>query len=79
MYGYEIVQTLIVDIIPDPTVKKAMNEINAGVYESIYIWICVMKSGFLITSNHITISHCIHLASCHFKAFWSLVLHIWND
>ena len=29
-YGYEIVQTLIVDIIPDSTVKKAMNEINAG-------------------------------------------------
>lgn len=29
-YGYEIVQTLIVDIIPDQTVKKAMNEINAG-------------------------------------------------
>ena len=31
-YGYEIVQTLIVDIIPDATVKKAMNEINAGNY-----------------------------------------------
>jgi hypothetical protein len=29
-YGYEIVQTLIVDIVPDITVKKAMNEINAG-------------------------------------------------
>lgn len=29
-YGYEIVETLIVDIIPDQTVKKAMNEINAA-------------------------------------------------
>lgn len=29
-YGYEIVQTLIVDIEPDERVKKAMNEINAG-------------------------------------------------
>jgi len=29
-YGYEIVQTLIVDIEPDETVKWAMNEINAG-------------------------------------------------
>jgi len=29
-YGYEIVQTLIVDIEPDPHVKRAMNEINAG-------------------------------------------------
>ncbi|WOK95781.1 hypersensitive-induced response protein 1-like isoform X1 [Canna indica] len=30
MYGYKIVQTLIVDIVPDDHVKKAMNEINAG-------------------------------------------------
>ena len=29
-YGYEIVQTLIVDIEPDEKVKRAMNEINAG-------------------------------------------------
>ncbi|KAM3713768.1 hypothetical protein ACB098_01G284100 [Castanea mollissima] len=29
-YGYEIVQTLIVDIEPDPHVKRAMNEINAA-------------------------------------------------
>ncbi|MCH94619.1 hypersensitive-induced response protein, partial [Trifolium medium] len=28
-YGYEIVQTLIVDIEPDEHVKRAMNEINA--------------------------------------------------
>ncbi|KAH9563503.1 hypothetical protein CY35_05G128800 [Sphagnum magellanicum] len=28
-YGYEIVQTLIVDIEPDEIVKRAMNEINA--------------------------------------------------
>ena len=31
-YGYEIVQTLIVDIEPDVNVKRAMNEINAGMY-----------------------------------------------
>ena len=29
-YGFEIVQTLIVDIEPDTQVKRAMNEINAG-------------------------------------------------
>ena len=29
-YGYEIVHTLIVDIEPDPRVKAAMNDINAG-------------------------------------------------
>lgn len=29
-YGFEIVQTLIVDIEPDIHVKRAMNEINAG-------------------------------------------------
>ncbi|MCO5562789.1 hypothetical protein L7F22_058320 [Adiantum nelumboides] len=29
-YGFEIVQTLIVDIVPDDTVKRAMNEINAA-------------------------------------------------
>nr|GEZ38717.1 hypersensitive-induced response protein 1 [Tanacetum cinerariifolium] len=29
-YGFEIVQTLIVDIEPDEHVKKAMSEINAG-------------------------------------------------
>jgi regulator of protease activity HflC (stomatin/prohibitin superfamily) len=30
MYGYEIVQTLIVDIEPDGHVKRAMNEINVA-------------------------------------------------
>lgn len=30
-YGFEIVQTLIVDIEPDEHVKRAMNEINAGI------------------------------------------------
>lgn len=29
-YGYSIEQTLIVDIEPDVTVRRAMNEINAG-------------------------------------------------
>jgi len=35
-YGYEIVQTLIVDIEPDVHVKRAMNEINAGTFKSCY-------------------------------------------
>jgi hypothetical protein len=29
-YGYSIEQTLIVDVEPDATVRRAMNEINAG-------------------------------------------------
>ncbi|KAG2578551.1 hypothetical protein PVAP13_6NG203600 [Panicum virgatum] len=39
MYGYEIVQTLIVDIEPDEHVKRAMNEINRaeGDAESKYL------------------------------------------
>lgn len=36
-YGYEIVQTLIVDIEPDVHVKRAMNEINAGTFTCLYI------------------------------------------
>lgn len=31
-YGYNIEQILMVDIIPDPSVRRAMNEINAGAY-----------------------------------------------
>ncbi len=30
VFGYAIEQTLITDIEPDATVKKSMNEINAG-------------------------------------------------
>ena len=29
-YGYNIEQILMVDIIPDASVRRAMNEINAG-------------------------------------------------
>jgi len=29
-YGFSIEHILMVDIIPDPAVRKAMNEINAG-------------------------------------------------
>ncbi|XP_047326643.1 hypersensitive-induced response protein 1-like [Impatiens glandulifera] len=36
-YGYEIVQTLIVDIEPDAQVKRAMNEINAGEYSRLLL------------------------------------------
>jgi hypothetical protein len=31
-YGYSIEHILMVDIIPDDTVRKAMNEINAGTH-----------------------------------------------
>lgn len=34
-YGFEIVQTLIVDIEPDAQVKRAMNEINAGEFPTL--------------------------------------------
>lgn len=40
-YGYEIVQTLIVDIAPDERVKRAMNEINAGKLTSFLSLDCV--------------------------------------
>ena len=44
-YGYQIVQTLIVDIEPDINVKRAMNEINAGnmfyfLKKNIFLYIC---------------------------------------
>ena len=45
-YGFEIVQTLIVDIEPDERVKRAMNEINAGTF--IYL---IIK--LLLTSLHL--------------------------
>lgn len=34
-YGYSIEQTLIVDVEPDVTVRRAMNEINAGEFLAI--------------------------------------------
>ena len=36
-YGYSIEQTLIIDIIPDAAVRKAMNEINAGIYHHLIL------------------------------------------
>lgn len=35
-YGYSIEHILMVDIIPDDTVRRAMNEINAGTLHIIY-------------------------------------------
>lgn len=51
-YGYEIVQTLIVDIEPDAQVKRAMNEINAGKFanSSFRFWI-----GILPWSEHLNL------------------------
>lgn len=45
-YGYEIVQTLIVDIEPDNHVKRAMNEINAGKI------LDLLNSYFLLVENY---------------------------
>lgn len=39
-YGYNIEQILMVDIIPDASVRRAMNEINAGMYV-VYISISI--------------------------------------
>lgn len=40
-YGYSIEQTLIVDVIPDATVRRAMNEINAGQFISVFSYFFV--------------------------------------
>lgn len=41
-YGYNIEHILMVDIIPDASVRKAMNEINAGKKgSSFYFWISI--------------------------------------
>lgn len=48
-YGYEIVQTLIVDIEPDEHVKRAMNEINAGKIRSQLCWLV----------KPLRVSHCL--------------------
>lgn len=51
-YGFEIVQTLIVDTVPDATVKRAMNEINAGqVFLQLFIFFEWQK--FLFSSKWI--------------------------
>lgn len=41
-YGFEIVQTLIVDMEPDEHVKRAMNEINAGKLVVRFCFTCPM-------------------------------------
>lgn len=54
-YGYEIVQTLIVDIEPDEHVKRAMNEINAGM-------MCA-SFGIIVYFSHLTMYPSIYLTS----------------
>lgn len=46
-YGYSIEQTLIVDVEPDATVRRAMNEINAGEF------LAINNSSFLGSSPFI--------------------------
>jgi hypothetical protein len=36
-YGYSIEHILMVDTIPDAAVRKAMNDINAGIVPFLYI------------------------------------------
>jgi hypothetical protein len=36
-YGYSIEHILMVDIIPDASVRKAMNDINAGIVLFVYM------------------------------------------
>lgn len=40
-YGYSIEQILVVDIVPDISVRKAMNEINAGMLFSYHNILCL--------------------------------------
>lgn len=50
-YGYEIVQTLIVDIEPDEHVKRAMNEINAGESQLVFFFSschCMIHQNYLL-------------------------------
>ena len=39
-YGYRIEHILMVDIIPDAAVRKAMNEINAGIVLFLFMQNC---------------------------------------
>lgn len=50
-YGYNIEQILMVDIIPDPSVRRAMNEINAGACLHFVIDIC---GSFLLVSSPVS-------------------------
>jgi len=50
-YGYNIEHILMVDIIPDPSVRKAMNEINAGNNTSCFIVLIFIFMAILRSSN----------------------------
>lgn len=54
-YGYEIVQTLIVDIEPDEHVKRAMNEINAGNH-AVFLFIVIPKTIPYVSYVHTLVS-----------------------
>ena len=59
MYGYEIVQTLIVDIEPDEHVKRAMNEINAGKFHTFLV--------HSIYELHVSNTHCKLIPMLHLE------------
>lgn len=56
-YGYEIVQTLIVDIEPDEHVKRAMNEINAGIMYNLSLVSPMLATPHFCLSNSSNSSH----------------------
>lgn len=76
-YGFEIVQTLIVDIEPDEHVKRAMNEINAGT-------VLISHSTFLSVASsyrHVLSVHLMITDDCkkHKKDSTSLFLKFTNE
>lgn len=55
-YGFSIEHILMVDIIPDPAVRKAMNEINAGNLNfscSLFFLIIIIITGHAFSLQHI--------------------------
>jgi len=56
-YGFSIEHILMVDIIPDPAVRKAMNEINAGNLNFscffFFFFIIIIITGHAFSLRHI--------------------------
>jgi hypothetical protein len=70
-YGYEIVQTLIVDIEPDVNVKRAMNEINAGMYKLHFPFYPWLRSTVWIYIIHLEQFYVFHERHSSFFFFFS--------
>jgi hypothetical protein len=63
-YGYSIEHILMVDIIPDPSVRRAMNEINAG---NNTLWLLDTVSSLPMAITSIKMYLCIILINFFFK------------